>query len=58
MALLAAPGEPFSKIETTRQECKRPLECVMDLMPARDPLVIEIVWLRSKSKRQGGMLHP
>lgn len=29
----------------------------MDLMPARDPLVIEIVWLRSKSERQGGMHH-
>lgn len=30
----------------------------MDLMPARDPLVIEIVWLRLKSEGQGGMLHP
>lgn len=30
----------------------------MDLMPARDPLVIEIVWLRSKSEGQGGMHHP
>lgn len=30
----------------------------MDLMPAHDPLVIEIVWLRSKSEGQGGMHHP
>lgn len=30
----------------------------MDLMPARVPLVIEIVWLRSKSKGQGDMLYP